>query len=106
MIVLAFEYKFGSREGQVVNHWCEKDILMSFQPLIQTIKKKKKDRIMVSVGTHWRVGIWWAFLNAITLKQIEFDSFPSTDRKHRNISSQIFFETVCYLITCVHISMS
>lgn len=43
--------------------------------------------------------MWWAFLNAITLKQIELDSFPST--KHRNISSQIIFEAVCFSVTCV-----
>lgn len=45
-------------KGQVVNHWDENNILKP--PSKQTIKKE--DKIMVSVGGHWMVGMWWAFL--------------------------------------------
>lgn len=56
----------------------------------------KKERIMVSVGAQGGVGIWWAFLYAITLKQIGSDSFPTTDTMHGNISSQTLLETVFF----------
>lgn len=57
---------------------------------------------MVSVGAQGGVVIRWAFLYAITLKQIGSDSFPMTDTMHGNISSQTLLETVFFNYVFAH----